>query len=1637
MKKFVPSLAVIADAGRDVQAPVFAPIASRKNSFFFWVLLLVAFSNVQAQVSPPLATDVSPTVNTEVSSMIQTGCGYDAWTGSVHRSVTDLEVPGAVSSLGLKWVRTYNSGGNSGVLGWSFSWTWRYWGRGWGGDATAVHLPDGGIWRTTEPGMKLRWNESCPSCGNGSCVSCVLGDAYLYLEDGSTVHMDVYRDPPEPDQTPPRLNWIDDYTPTYVDDPYGRRTTLDYEEACVFGYDDDGATKRLKQVTDPSGRYIRITYAYDAGDCQHNTTSNWWKPLRVEGSDGSWVNYTWDQSNAGYLTHVDYSDGTHADYTYGNTTYNWDTVCCDQNGNNCHNCTIPGNATKLIAAWDTHADSPMQSIDYEYKAPGSFEGQIRAEHRLVSATPTASPSAGVAVSTFTSTSCPTHPWSQSPDCPNATQTEARGDGPSRTIYMEQAAQHVPLVKHKSDFNGINEIFTYDSNNYLLTAKNRNGNLTTYTNEPLIGNPTQILHPDGTHIDYTYSDPNNPYHIATVADERGKTTSYTRDTNNRITEIDYPADASTPASYETFTYNGWGQVLTHRRKNGAYEHAVYSGGLLVKLFNPTATASYPPSDTEPHIILSYYPAGNAWQDRVQTVTYPATGIGQVPVETYEYDRALGTDGLTNLSGTALHGRGLVTKITHADGKYQQFRYDAYGNKREEYNELPKLTSYTYDGYKRLLTVTDPLNKTTTYTYNSTNGGSSFLHTTSNPDTITTPTGIVTKNSYDANFRKTSSTAAYGTTVAATTSFLYDNVGNLTQVTDPRSKVALNTYDTRNRKTSTTEAYGTSLAQPTTWHYDAASNIYQIDRPDGTHETKTYDALNRVLTDTVPQTSSINLTTTFAYNPSGTIASVTDANNHTTTFAYDASDQKITMTYPNNGGTQTWAYDGVHNLKWRITVNNEAKYFYYDSRNRLYTTWWSNWANNIVDWRYFGYDAASRLIEAENGTGGFGANVISDVHRSYDDANHLTLEQQNVIGLGTISVNYPTYNDDGKLTSMNVTGVPDYNYTFSYDAMGRFEKIFITNSSQLFQYYYDAACNEIERDNLNNGVNQIYPRDDLNRMLNLDVKKGTTTLGHEGYVYDAMSRLKSVTREDNKTDSFTYYLDGELNTAQYGTTRSVNYTLDKAGNRTTVTDNVNGNATYTPNTLNQYTAVTGNSITNGPEHEISGFDGVNYSYINDERLSTVTSGSSTYNLVYDALGRCVKRTLYTPQQDSDRQTPTPRPTLTPPPTPTAFPSSTPTPTPNATPTPSPSPQPGVSTYYLYDGEKPILEVDGNTGSEVGVNVYGKGIDEILERGAYGTDNVWHWNFFQQDHEGSVTHLTDGSGNIIERYRYDAFGAPSIYALNWTVRSATIYDNRFLFTGREYAATYRATYNNQAFNFYEYRARAYHPGLGRFTNEDPKLFDAGDYNLFRYCHNDPLDLTDPMGTSELPGIKPPPDPPKKIQSPSNHTGGNFFSRLFQSVANLFGRRSSAEGADGIAAGRAGYAPIVRRGYLRIDADGSGPDHGEPSWTHSNQTAYQPHGRSLNADTDPYVAIPTALLKQGARLGDRAVLGVDGRSAPGVVGDTGADPRLVEASVRHVHDVGVRTRDIPGVGAVPITLGGREIRATMTIYPSRRPEP
>jgi RHS repeat-associated protein len=266
-------------------------------------------------------------------------------------------------------------------------------------------------------------------------------------------------------------------------------------------------------------------------------------------------------------------------------------------------------------------------------------------------------------------------------------------------------------------------------------------------------------------------------------------------------------------------------------------------------------------------------------------------------------------------------------------------------------------------------------------------------------------------------------------------------------------------------------------------------------------------------------------------------------------------------------------------------------------------------------------------------------------------------------------------------------------------------------------------------------------------------------------------------------------------------------------------------------------------------------------------------------------------------------------------------------------------GVTTYYIYDGEKPILEYN-STGGLAGWNLYGKAIDEILLR----VDVANNWTlYFQQDHEGSVTHLTNANGSVIATYRYDAFGAPTFYDYTGTQVSTSPFNNRFLFTGREYAAT---------FSFYAYRARAYNPTLGRFMSEDPKGFvrriglgaassdwsfsghpDEGEYNLYRYCGNDPLDFTDPMGldiygtvTYDYDG-----DPHAYAVPGSRNIGHDSLRNAMHSSGPLKGQLS-----ENVIVFKGGK-PVEKNGY------------------YVSATSWQKGGRYVNADRVPYIALGT----------------------------------------------------------------------------------
>ncbi len=127
-----------------------------------------------------------------------------------------------------------------------------------------------------------------------------------------------------------------------------------------------------------------------------------------------------------------------------------------------------------------------------------------------------------------------------------------------------------------------------------------------------------------------------------------------------------------------------------------------------------------------------------------------------------------------------------------------------------------------------------------------------------------------------------------------------------------------------------------------------------------------------------------------------------------------------------------------------------------------------------------------------------------------------------------------------------------------------------------------------------------------------------------------------------------------------------------------------------------------------------------------------------------------------------------------------------------------------------------------------IHGAGVDEPYEMQAFDSAGLLTGRFtYHTDHLGSVRFMTDQAGNITNEYDYDSYGRV-------TGEVETV-EQPFGFTGRDY---------DEAVNLYQYRARAYDPETGRFIQEDPIHFSAGDLNIYRYVHNNPLNYTDPSG-------------------------------------------------------------------------------------------------------------------------------------------------------------------------------------------------
>jgi RHS repeat-associated protein len=164
-------------------------------------------------------------------------------------------------------------------------------------------------------------------------------------------------------------------------------------------------------------------------------------------------------------------------------------------------------------------------------------------------------------------------------------------------------------------------------------------------------------------------------------------------------------------------------------------------------------------------------------------------------------------------------------------------------------------------------------------------------------------------------------------------------------------------------------------------------------------------------------------------------------------------------------------------------------------------------------------------------------------------------------------------------------------------------------------------------------------------------------------------------------------------------------------------------------------------------------------------------------------------------------------------------------------------GQVTRFVYDGDgNRVLRMDGS-GTTVTIGDYYEQQGSTVRKYYYagGQRIAVRVNgtlyFLHGDHLGSATLTTGAGGNWVGEARYTPYGEMRRDYPRGVIPTDLLY------TGQR----------QEGFRLYDYRARFYSPGLGRFVSADTIVPGAGNpqnLNRYAYVRNNPLRYTDPTG-------------------------------------------------------------------------------------------------------------------------------------------------------------------------------------------------
>lgn len=696
------------------------------------------------------------------------------------------------------------------------------------------------------------------------------------------------------------------------------------------------------------------------------------------------------------------------------------------------------------------------------------------------------------------------------------------------------------------------------------------------------------------------------------------------------------------------------------------------------------------------------------------------------------------------------------------------------------------------------------------------------------------GNTLESSYDCNdntIMVTETELGPGGPFVYVTKYEYDELERLRKATDPLGHVREKTYDSRDNVGWEVDALGNRTHNS----YDDLDRLVRVDRElrvGGTGDGG-IDTSNPVNPDGL-------MTTRIEYDGnSNVVARIQDDNGICPDgcrieFEYDALDRLTSETFPatpeHGITTRSYAYDDDNNIVQMTDQNGTIVDNTYDLLNRLTDVMVTRVPGVMgTTVQRYEYDGLSRMTLAyDNNDPADDSLVVNDDHTcrwQYDSMSNTREELQEYH-----NATYTVYSGhDGVGFRTRLTYANSREILFTPDELDRIKticdgvgpclgldriaectyvgpvrlskRVLGNGTSTEIDYDGDRRITEIRHVTPTPGIyiNRItYQYDDEDNRIQKIQYRREPTIGRRplrwDYVYDSAYRL---IKEWDASAWIT--VQSHRNT----------YGYDGVGNRT-LSIVEQDTSLYVADAMNQYVDISGGARTHDKNGNLTSDPLRTFSYDFGNRLTSLEQDGEATRYTYDARGRRVSKVTDLGGASE------------------------------------------LTVRYLCDGSEVIEERD-ETGQLLASYVYSTTIDDAIrmDRG----NEAYHYH---SDVLGTITHVTNQLGRVIETYRYDAFGNLQVTNGRGQLQDGTQIGNPITYTGR---------WNDDESRLYYYRARYYDPESGRFLARDPKGFVDG-MNLYAYVRNNPPAFRDPLGGQATSDKEKRPPDPSQASAPKQKT-------------------------------------------------------------------------------------------------------------------------------------------------------------------------